>query len=143
MKSICLYVWIVLFSLEGFTQQNTLTDSLYFIKLNQQIDNNVVQKKVADLDTMYANDFIFSHGTGLIEGKESWLLAVKKNNYTYRNHDSVTVELHPDMAILRGRLNIRKQDNTRYNLKYVRVFAVRDKWWQMVSHITTFEQHEQ
>ena len=126
-------------------QRDIQADSLYFVAITGQIDNYVVQKNLAALDTLYAADFVFSHGTGLIEGKEGWLSAVKRNTYPLRKHDSVTVELHPDLAIVRGKLSIQRLDNnttTRYNLKYVRLFAIRNKRWQMISHITTHEQHE-
>ena len=126
-------------------QRDIQADSLYFVAITGQIDNYVVQKNLAALDTLYATDFVFSHGTGLIEGKEGWLSAVKRNTYPLRKHDSVTVELHPDLAIVRGKLSIQRLDNnttTRYNLKYVRLFAIRNKRWQMISHITTHEQHE-
>jgi hypothetical protein len=126
-------------------QRDIQADSLYFVAITGQIDNYVVQKNLAALDTLYAADFVFSHGTGLIEGKEGWLSAVKRNTYPLRKHDSVTVEMHPDLAIVRGKLSIQRLDNnttTRYNLKYVRLFAIRNKRWQMISHITTHEQHE-
>lgn len=121
------------------------TDSSYFTSLNQKIDNYVVQKNVTALDTLYAEDFVFSHGTGLIEGKASWLKAVGNGRYPSRHHDSMTVEMHPDLAIVRGKLSIQRIDKAvtvRYTLKYVRLFALRNKRWQMISHITTHEQHE-
>ena len=127
-------------------QKNAPNDSIYLITLNQKIDDYVVQRNLSALDTMYAADFVFSHGTGLIEGKTGWLSAVERNSYPSRKHDSVTAELHPALGILRGKLFIQRTDNnqaTKYNLKYVRVFALRNKRWQMISHITTHEQHEQ
>jgi hypothetical protein len=145
MKEILVLLSLVLTTSIVTAQNNAAPDSMYFISLNQQIDTYVVQRNVRALDTLYATDFVFSHGTGFIEGKPGWLSAVEKNSYLSRRHDSVTVEPHPGLAILRGKLSIQRKDNdqlTRYNLKYVRVYAVRNKRWQMISHITTHEQHE-
>jgi hypothetical protein len=145
MKEMLVLLSLVLTTSIVTAQNNAAPDSMYFISLNEQIDTYVVRRNLRALDTLYASDFVFSHGTGFIEGKLEWLSAVEKNSYLSRRHDSVTVESHPGLAILRGKLSIQRKDNdqlTRYNLKYVRVYAVRNKRWQMVSHITTHEQHE-
>lgn len=126
-------------------QQSASSDSSYLITLNQQIDDLVVRRDTNSLDKLYAVDFVFSHGSGRIEGKQGWFKSVAKGSFIARNHDSVTVELHPALAVVRGKLAVQKKngDKTdRYHLKYVRVFAYREKQWQLLSHITTFEYHE-
>lgn len=120
-------------------------DSALLIRLNQQIDSYVVQKNVAALDSLFAADFIFNHGSGKTEGKAGWFTTVARANYPYRNHDSVKVELHPAIAIVKGKMNIEKRNKDkadRYWLKYIRVFALRDNRWQLISHSTVQEQHE-
>jgi len=126
-------------------QQSAKSDSGYLVLLNQRIDDYVVQKNLAALDTLYVADFVFSHGSGKVEGKPGWLATVGRTDYTLRRHDSVTAEVHPDMAIVKGKMSIQRinKDKTdRYYLKYIRVYAPRKNRWQMVSHSTTFEQHE-
>jgi len=120
------------------------TDSLFIIERNQQIDNYVVAHNTTALDSLYGNDFVFSHGSGRVEGKEGWFVSVAKGNFISRQHDSVSVEFHPQLAIVKGKLSVQKKgketiDN--YHLYYIRVFAIRDKRWQMISHITTREYH--
>ena len=117
-------------------QMTTITDSSFIVSLNQQIDNLVIEQNTAALDSMYASDFVFSHGSGKIEGKQGWFISVAKGNFLTRQHDSVSVELHEGLAIVRGKLSVRKK-----NLKYVRVYANRQKRWQLISHITTAEFH--
>jgi hypothetical protein len=126
-------------------QKKVAGDSNMIISLNQQIDSLVVRGDSAALEALYAPDFVFSHGSGKIEGKQSWLKSVAKGGFIVRQHDSVTVELHPGMAIVRGRLSVQKKNReaiSKYQLKYVRVYASRKKHWQLVSHITTHEVHE-
>jgi ketosteroid isomerase-like protein len=120
-------------------------DSAFIIRLNQQIDNNVVKRDIAALDTSYADDFVFTHGTGKVDNKQSWLTTVRNAQYPSRQHDSVTVEKHPGLAIVKGRLNIQRIDSAktlRYHIRYIRVYATRGKRWEMISHSTTLEVHE-
>ncbi len=124
-------------------QQNS--DSSILLLLNQQIDNYVVDNNVNALDKLYADDFVFSHGSGRVEGKQGWFASVAKGSFLQRQHDSVTVELHTDIAILKGKLSVIKKstkENSRYHLKYIRVYERRNKQWQMISHLTYWEIHE-
>lgn len=70
---------------------------------------------------------------------------VKRANYLQRQHDSVTVEMHGDVAVVKGKMNIQKQNKDkvdRYWLKYIRVYR-KKHGWQLLSHTTIAEQHEQ
>lgn len=119
-------------------------DSIHVLFVNAQIDQHVVAANIASLDTLYADDFVFSHGSGKIEGKAGWLSSVKKGSYISREHDSVHVELHPALAIVRGKLTVTKRTPDgadRYRIRYVRVYAHRKHHWQMISHVTVFEEH--
>ena len=126
-------------------QTNVKKDSSYLISLNQQIDQLVVIRNVTALDSAYASDFVFSHGSGKIEGKDSWLKTVGRATYLSRVHDSVTVEMHPALAILRGKMAIQRVDKdstAKYHLRYIRVYRHNRSRWEMISHITTEEIHE-
>ena len=143
MKKISTLLALVL--LQFSAMASGFSDSTLLIALNQQIDNYVVAQDTTALSKLYAGDFVFSHGSGKIEGKKGWFTSVAKGSFVSRQHDSVTVELHPNLAILRGKLSVHKMANNktdRYHLQYIRVYAYRDKQWQMISHITTSEYHE-
>lgn len=145
MKHFALLSFIFFAAFQYLGAQSKTTDSSLLIGLNQQIDNYVVNKQVEMLSRLYADDFVFSHGSGKVEGREGWLKSVTKGNFLMRQHDSVSVELHPELAIVRGKLSVQKKnkDKTdRYHLKYFRVYAYRSKEWQMISHVTTSEWHE-
>lgn len=120
-------------------------DSSLLVTLNQRIDDLVVQRNTIALDSLYATDFVFSHGSGKVEGKTGWLTTVGRNNYPKRLHDSVKVELHPGVGIVKGKMSIERvnKDKTdRYHLRYLRVYALRAGRWQLISHSTTHEWHE-
>jgi hypothetical protein len=67
MKKVSTFLMLMLlqFSVQAFS----FSDSSFLIVLNQQIDDYVVSKNTAALSKLYAADFIFSHGSGKIEGK--------------------------------------------------------------------------
>lgn len=120
-------------------------DSNFILLRNQQIDTYVVEHNTTALDSLYAEDFVFSHGSGRVEGKQGWFTSVAKGSFLSRLHDSVTVEFHPQLAIVRGKLSVQKKNKEkidRYQLYYIRVYALRKSSWQMISHITTREYHE-
>ena len=116
-------------------------------ELNRKIDRAVVSKDISVLEQYYGDDFVFTHATGLVDSKNSWIESIKKNKgYAAREHDSTIVELHKDLAIIEGKLTVSrlapaKDGTTKYSLKYVRVFALRKKNWQMISHRSTSEWH--
>src|SRR5688572_7711564 len=99
MKKISLLVLILTTALTFLDAQSS-ADSSYLITLNQRIDDQVVKQDTTGLKTIYAEDFVFSHGSGKVEGKTGWMRSVGKGNFLARQHDSVTVELHPSLAIL-------------------------------------------
>ncbi len=139
----CLVLFLTIFTLHP--QARAGKDSSLLIAMNQRIDHFVVEQNVAALDSMYARDFVFSHGSGKIEGKQGWLNSVARGGFIARQHDSVTVEMHPAVGILRGKLSVQKKNAKgidKYHLKYVRIYALRERRWVLISHITTHEYHE-
>lgn len=146
MKKLVLFLLITVVQAPLLNAQGPgFADSSFIITLNQQIDNYVVEHDVTALDKLYAADFVFSHGSGKVEGKQGWFKSVAKGSFISRLHDSVTVELHKELAVVRGKLSVQKKnaDKTeRYHLKYIRIYVYLDKRWQMISHITTAEWHE-
>lgn len=108
---------------------------------NRAIDAAVVKKDMQLLRDAYSQDFVFTHGTGHVDSRDSWLKNVEneKTHYLSRDHDSTQVEGHGDVAIVTGKLSIARQADSgvaRYAIRYVRVFVWRKKRWQMVSHRT-------
>jgi hypothetical protein len=133
------------FQQRGFAQTGSKTDSSYLLTLNQQIDSYVVSRNLKALDSLYAADFVFSHGSGKVEGKSGWLKTVERASYPLRQHDSVSVELHEATGIVKGKMAIQKinKDKTdNYHLRYIRVYALRQGRWLLISHNTTHEWHE-
>lgn len=117
-------------------------------EVNRELDHAVVKKDAAFLKKHYGEDFVFTHGTGQIDSKKSWVNHIQTmkapDRFASREHDSTHVELHGDIAIVTGKLTVvreTKDESRKYALWYVRVFALRKKVWQLISHRTTKEWH--
>ncbi len=108
--------------------------------INRLIDRSVVNKQTGILNKHYAEDFYFKHGSGKIDSKKSWLDNVinSPRGYISRTHDSVSVELHKDIAIVIGTLVIERLPLGKRS-KYFRVFVRRKNTWQLLSHNTMYE----
>src|SRR5215203_2516576 len=96
-----------------------LTDSTVIKKavdsVNRFLDKSVVKKDFEFMQKHFADDFYFQHATGKIDSKTSWIGAAKtrQTNFISREHDSTVVELHDNIAIVSGILNVRFPPNTR------------------------------
>jgi ketosteroid isomerase-like protein len=109
---------------------------------NAQIDAGVMKKNIKALEKLYGDDFVFTHGTGLVDSKASWLKGVQNPDVQYlvRKQDSTKVEMHGDVALVFGRLDIERKQNekvNKYGIWYVRVFVRRENRWQLISHRST------
>lgn len=123
-------------------QSHSKSDSSFIVQLNQQIDDYVIARNITSLDSLYTDDFIMTHGDGRRDRKTAWLGAVAKSNYTVRQHDSVKVELHSTIAIARGKMLVQKSGGETTAVpyrNYIRVFAIRNNRWQLLSHFTMYE----
>ncbi len=135
--------FVVFLAMHTQGQNNAIHAEL--IKLNQDIDQAVVSKDIKFLSDHYADDYVFTHGTGLVDSKASWLKNVSGPNthFISRVHDSVVVESHlKDINILYGKLTVQRQDKdklAKYILWYSRVYEKLKGRWQMISHRTVHE----
>ncbi len=116
------------------------------LSINAQIDEAVVKKNIPILEKYYADDFVFTHGTGTVDGKASWIKSVgnPSSQFISRVQDSTTVELHNDVALVIGKIEITKKGNDKnvgYGIWYIRVYRKKQDVWQMISHRTTKEWH--
>jgi hypothetical protein len=142
MKSIASGFLFLTISLSA-RSQNEGADLLRF---EQSIDDAVVACNIPFLQKVYADDFRFKHGTGLVDSKASWLKNVQelKGKFISRAIDSVEVEIHGTIGITNGRLSVHRYTDTgesRYIIKFVRVYLRKGKDWQMIMHRTVDEKH--
>jgi hypothetical protein len=123
------------------------------LAFEKDMEAAVVRGDVKFLQKALADDFLFTHGDGWVDGgaplkvdtKSTWLEYVAKqpSPYIYRELDKVQVELHGDIALTIGRyLYLPRPTNPRPTTthQYVwfeRVYAKQNGQWKHLSHRTT------
>src|SRR5687767_2943271 len=85
------------FSVACFAQADTDV-----LAANAQVDAGVVQKNIEALEKLYADDFVFTHGTGHVDNKVSWLKNIQSPDIQFKSRvqDSTSAEMHGDVAII-------------------------------------------
>jgi len=126
------------------TKKDTTRTSQAIDSINRLLDHAVVKKQIPVLKKHYADDFFFQHATGQIDSKASWIQSIqeRKNPYLSREHDSVVVELHQQLAVVSGTLTVKVQEPDKvsgYAVRYIRVYGYLKNAWQLVSHHSTAE----
>jgi hypothetical protein len=90
------------------------------------------------LSALLADDFYYSHSTGLVQDKREWLdslvpLVGKRD----RVANVVGVEMHGDIAVVKGELDVVwREAPTKYN-RYVRVYRQTNGSWHAISQVTS------
>lgn len=116
------------------------------IRNEQAVAQAIVDLDFETMGRIYADDFVFSHSTGAVQTKAQWFDVLRTTDapYTSRVVDDIMVELHDDVALTSGRLTIKRDtDNPRFRefrIRYIRVYAFRDRRWQMLSHRSISEE---
>jgi ketosteroid isomerase-like protein len=108
-------------------------------ELEQRIEDAVVKADLKFLKSVYADDFRFTHGDGEVQNKTEWLELVAKREAKSRKISTSEVELHGNIAITVGRLDVvwkGKSEDDKYALKYVRVYERKKGKWVLLSHRT-------
>ena len=139
---IFLFVFFFQLSTIIYAQTDTAETKHTLDSINRKLDRSVVNKDVAFMQKHYADDFFFYHATGMLDSKKSWIGKSEsaKNMNQSREHDSVVVELHDNVAILKGILAVKlkpEANRPNYFIRYIRVYAVRNNIWQLISHHST------
>jgi hypothetical protein len=130
----------------GQSQENSLVKKQILL-LDREIQQAVVIGDTLLIDSTVAADFVFTHGllTGDVDTKSTWRDFARVNPKTFlsREVDSAVVEIHDDMAMVLGRLNVKanfEDDNKMqtfcYSLHYVHLYQKRNNKWLFISHRT-------
>ena len=135
----------------GQVQGNHLQgDSLIkqqILLLDKKIQQAVVIGDTLLIDTAVAPNFSFTHGLleGDVDTKATWRAFAKVSPKTFfsRDVDSAVVEIHGDVAMVCGRLNVKanfEKDNKLhtvcYSLHYVHLYQRTNNRWVFTSHRT-------
>lgn len=110
------------------------------IDLEKRLAAAVLAVDFDTLDTIYADDFLFTHSTGDVDTKSTWIDGLRSgsSSYTARSVDQIKVELHGIVAVTSGRIHAKSESSNprwrEYSIWYIRVYEVRNGRWQLLSH---------
>lgn len=135
------YLFTLLFILSTplFSQDTTGVIAQRIIQINNAVETAFLEKNAAALDTLFGNDLLFFHGGGNVDNKASYIARVPRGNYTSRTADSIKVEVHGNSALVYGRVIVHnggEKPKPPYGIRYIRLFALRNDRWELVSHRT-------
>ena len=105
--------------------------------LDLSIDALASAGDFAALEALLADDFVYSHSTGVVQDKPAWVASlVPLLGRRQRVPSNLRVELHGDVAVAYADLDIVWNDApTKYN-RYVRVWRREGGQWRAISQRT-------
>ena len=106
--------------------------------LDQTVDNAIAEADEPPLQRILAPDFIYTHSTEHSDAREPFIAWVHKprEHRPQRLLSDVQVEVHEDIAVTRGNLDIIYVDAPRKLLRYVRVYRRTGDEWRLFSSRT-------
>jgi ketosteroid isomerase-like protein len=106
-------------------------------ELDSSIDELASKGELDALGSLLADDFRYNHSTGHSQSKSEWLEGLKPLvGRRDRIASSIDIELHGDLAVAMGDLDIVWMDGRHNYDRYVRVYRVADGKWLAVSQRT-------
>lgn len=103
--------------------------------LEQRVDDAIRDGDTPYLKTVFADDYRFIHFNGEVTDKAASLQQLTKRPYLLRHLDAVKIEMHGDVAVTDGLVDINargEHGGHSYLLKYIRVYQLRNGHWQML-----------
>lgn len=106
-------------------------------EVDQRIDELASRGELEALGELLAEDFRYNHSTGLGQSKREWLEGLKPLvGRRQRVASAIQVELHGDVAVAMGDLDIVWTDGRHNYDRYVRVYRRTGDRWLAVSQRT-------
>lgn len=103
----------------------------------------LVRSDTATLDSILSDDLIYTHSTGLVDTKASFIDSIKSGALKYEamDHDDPSVRMFADLALITGRSAVRVRtanaELQSFQIRFTNVYAKRGGRWQMVAWQST------
>ena len=105
--------------------------------LEQHIEEATVSDDAAFMEKAFADDFTYARTTGESENKAQWLQTVARRPFISRKIVSLEIEVHGDVAITHGKLDMAVHDERGGHsnlIKYFHVYEQRNGNWVLLTH---------
>jgi uncharacterized protein (TIGR02246 family) len=120
-----------------------MDDKQLIEQLYQQMYRAMVDKDIATLDSLHADEFVLTHMTGMRQSKQQYLQAIANGtlNYYSATHEQMDISINGDKATLTGRSRVTAAvfGGSRHTWSLQLTFGLvkRDNRWQLVSSQAT------
>jgi hypothetical protein len=118
-------------------QINDTQDTAAVRVIEQRLEEATVNNDAAYLEKVFADDFTYARTTGEVANKTQWLQNVAKRPFMYRRIVSVNIEIHGDVAVARGNLDMAVHDEHGGHgnlIKYLHIYERRNGTWLLLTH---------
>jgi ketosteroid isomerase-like protein len=141
MKS--LFIFYILFTLLVSCSNNIKKNEQELLNLNSRYDNALVSSNIAALDSIYAEDFIYTTPGGEVRNKEQELTFIKKGELklNWGRSEDVRVKVYDDAAVVTGIFRATgtfKNNLINVHERYTSFWIKKDKRWIMVAEQGNF-----
>jgi ketosteroid isomerase-like protein len=119
---------------------NNLEDSI--LKLEQQWEDALTKSDVDALTKLYDDQIIYTHSSGKVDTKTSYINAIKSGATRYQSmkRDDIKVVVYGQSAIVSCHwdVHVLSQGNKiDINARYLHVYVQQKDGWKMVAHEST------
>ncbi len=120
---------------EGVLQSTEGPEEAGLRTLDAKLEEAVFGRDLATLGTMLADDFTYTHSSGLHQTKSEYLQRVTGyTNFTMLDILADDIEVHGDIAVVQGHTLLAKTGDAHpHGRRWVRVYRRKDGGWQAVS----------
>jgi ketosteroid isomerase-like protein len=124
------------------TGQQQTEAKMEVMKIENEMNQAILQKDAAVLARIYADDLIYINGRGEILDKKQAVEDYRSGNNTllHLDHDDIRLRFYGNTIVLTGRSNstVRYKDGgAKIPRRFTNVFVFLDGRWQIVSHQVT------
>ena len=105
--------------------------------LEHKIESAFQRADSGFLKSALGSDFRFTHASGNVAGKTDTISNfAKPGNFIFRKLTAVEVEVHGNVAVTNGRIEVRSAAPREYTICYMRLYERRKGQWRLLSHRT-------
>lgn len=112
------------------------------LKLEQAWEDALVKNDFPALDKLYADNLIYTHSSGVVDNKTTYIDNLKAGNTKYLSlkRDDIKVTVYGNTAVVTCHWLIKllsKGNPVEVNARYLHVYVKQKAGWQMVAHQAT------
>lgn len=123
-------------------EQNDPSVDTAIREVEQHVESAIVSGDTLFLQSVFSDNFRFTHGDGQITNKTDSLKQIAQRPYLMRRLDGLNIEVHGDVAVTYGLVDITARGdhgNHSYLVKYIRVYKHVNGQWEMLMQRTVDE----